>query len=138
MALRISNVAAIAACNSIVDLIDAGGTGTMQIRTGSPPTNVEDAASGVLLATLTFSATAFGAAADANPGATATAATITGDSSADATNTAGHFRVLSGGGTAIMHGTCGAGSGDMSFNSVAITSGSAVNVTSMTVTVPET
>lgn len=136
-AFRISNARAIAMCDSLVDAIDTGGAGTIEIRTGSAPTNVEDAATGTLLATLTFSATAFGAASDANPGATATAASITSDTSADATNTAAYFRIKNGSGTAVAQGTCGTSSSDMIFNSVAITTGSTVAITSMTVTVPE-
>lgn len=136
-AFRISNARAIVMCDSLVDAIDTGGAGTIKIYSGAAPTNVEDAATGTLLATLTFNATAFGAASDANPGAIATAAAITGDTSADATATAGYFRVLNGSATAIAQGTCGTSSSDMVFNSIAITSGSAVNVTAFTVTVPE-
>lgn len=137
MTFRINNNVAKAMCDAIVDAIDVGGTGTLVIRSGAAPTNVEDAATGTLLATLTFSATAFGAAADANPGATATASSITSDTSADATGTAGYFRAISGGGTAIFQGACGTSGSDMNFNSTAIQSGAEVAVTAMTVTVPE-
>jgi len=138
MATRISNVAAIAACNAIVDLIDAGTPpGLLNIYTGSAPTNVEDSATGTLLATLTFSTTAFGAAADATPGAIATAATITGDSSADATGTAGYFRITNAAGTAIMQGTVGTSGADLNLTSTSIVATEPVNVTSLTFTVPE-
>jgi hypothetical protein len=61
MAFEISTAARDAACDAIVDLIDSGGTGTIQIRDGAQPASPNDVASGTLLATLTFSATAFGA-----------------------------------------------------------------------------
>lgn len=137
MALRVSNAAALAMCNALVDLLDVGGAGSITFRTGSAPTNVEDAATGTLLATNALSATAFGNAADANPGATATAAAIS-DATAAATGTAGYFRAISGGGTAIFQGTCGTSGADINFDSVAIQSGAKVRVTSLTVTVPET
>lgn len=139
MALRISGAAAIVMCDGLVDLVDGGaGAGTIQIRTGAAPATTETANSGTLLATLTMSDPAFGAAADANPGATATAATITADSSADATNTAAHFRVFDSNAVCIMQGACGTSGSDMNFNSTAIQSGAEVAITSFTVTVPET
>jgi hypothetical protein len=139
MTIRIRNDQAIAMCDVLVDSVDAGaGAGTCTIRTGSAPTNCEDADSGTLLATLTFSDPAFGAAADANPGATATASAITADSSADATNTAAHFRVKDSNGVVRFQGSCGTSGADMNFNSVAITTGAEVSITSFTVTVPET
>lgn len=136
-AFRISNAIAIVMLDAFVDSIDSGGAGTIKIYTGSAPTNVEDVATGTLLGTLTYTATAFGNASDANPGAIATAATITGDSSADNTGTAGYFRILNGSGTAKAQGTCGTSSSDMVFNSVAITAGSAITISSQTMTLPE-
>lgn len=139
MATRISNVAALAACDAVVDLVDGGaGAGYIQIRTGAAPTNCEDANTGTLLATLTMSDPAFGAAADLNPGARATAAAITSDTSADATGTAGHGRVFDSNNVCIMQGAAAAGSGEFNFNSVAIQSGAEVAITSMTYTQPET
>lgn len=137
-ATRISNAAAIAACNAIVDLLDAGsGAGYIEIRTGSPPTNLEDAATGTLLATLTLGDPAFGNAADDDPGATATANTITDDSAADAAGTAGWFRGYDSDDTPIIQGTCGTSDADMILASTTIPLGATVEVTSWTVTVPE-
>jgi hypothetical protein len=93
MAYRLGTTARNAACDGIVDGIDAGGTGTIMIRTTGQPTNVSDSPGGVLLGTCTFSATAFGAAATG----VATAAAITSDTSADASGTAGHFVIRTGG-----------------------------------------
>ena len=60
----VSNAIAITQCNAAVDAIDAGGAGTLKFYTGAPPADVSVAASGTLLATLAFTATAFDAAAD--------------------------------------------------------------------------
>lgn len=136
---RISNASAIAACNAVVDLLDAGaGAATIQIRTGAQPADPDTAASGTLLATLTCSDPAFGNAADAAPGAIATANAITDDTSADATGTAGYFRALDSDSNAIIDGEVGTSGADMNLNTVSITSGATVSVTSWTVTMPET
>jgi hypothetical protein len=136
MTYMVSNAVAIAMCNANVDLIDVGGAGTIEIRTGAPPANVEAADSGSLIATLGLNATAFGAAADINPGARATANAITSDTDAEA-GMAAHFRIKTGGGTAHSQGTCGAGSGDLSFNTVDIVADAEVAISALTVTVPE-
>ena len=141
MATRISNNAAKAACDAIVDLLDGGsGAATVEIRSGSAPTNCEDADSGTLLAVLTCSDPAFGAAADANPGGRATASSVTSDSSANATGTAGHFRAKDSNGVVITQGsvTATGGGGDMEINSVSVVSGVEVAITAWTFTVPET
>lgn len=135
---KISTEARNAACDAIVDLIDGGtGAGTIPIRTGAPPTNVGDASSGTLLGTCTFSATAFGASSSG----TATAASITSDTSADASGDAGHFRVYKGAGAdteAVMQGTAGesADSPDMTFDNKTIVAGGTIAISSFTVTVP--
>lgn len=137
----ISNAAAIASCNSIVDLVDVGSgtaTGIINIYSGSVPANTDAALGGAtLLAELVMTNPAFGNAADAGPNATATAASITNDSSANATGTASFFRVVDRDGTAIIQGTVGTGSEDMVLNSAAISSGAAVAVTSFTYTCNE-
>ncbi len=122
-----------AACNGIVGLIDAGTPpGLLKIWTGAPPTNVSDADSGTLLGTLTFSTTAFGGAS----AGTATAASITSDSSADNSGTAGYFRVYNAAGTCIFQGTCGTASADMIFDNATIVAGGVIAVTSFTITIP--
>lgn len=135
---KISNAVAILACDALVDSIDAGaGAGTIQIRSGSQPADPDTAASGTLLATLTFSDPAFGAAADAAPGATATASAITADSSADATGTAGYFRVLDSDSNVICDGEIGTSGADLNLNTTSITSGDNVAISSFTITIPE-
>lgn len=133
MAFRLSTAARNAAADGIVDLIDGGvGAGTIAIRTGAQPTNVGDADSGTLLGTLTFSDPAFGAAATG----TATASAISSDTNADASGTAGHFRIKDSAPAIIADGTCGQGSGDLSFDNAVIVAGGTIAISSFTVTVP--
>ena len=66
MTVKISTNARNKACDSVVDLLDLGSgvsAGYIEIRTGSKPSNPATAATGTLLATLTFSNPAFGDAA---------------------------------------------------------------------------
>lgn len=139
VATRISNNAAKAACDAIVDLLDGGsGAGTLKLYTGTQATDPDTAVGAqTLLGTLTLSDPAFGAAADANPGGRATASSITGDSSADATGTATWFRAADSNAVAVIDGSVGTSSADLILGSTSITSGVQINVTSWTVTVPE-
>lgn len=137
---RMSNAAALAACNAVVDLVDAGaGAGVLRIYTGTPPTDVDAAETGTLLAELTMSDPAFGNCADDAPGATATAGAIAADPSANATGTAGYFRVDDSNGNAVLQGDVSAtgGGGDLQLNSTSISSGVTVSVSSYTYTQPE-
>lgn len=133
MTYRLSTNARNVACDAIVDAIDAGaGAGTIAIRTSTQPTNVGDADSGTLLGTLTFSDPAFGSAATG----VATASAITSDTSADTSGTAGHFRIKDSTPTIHSDGTCGQGSGDLSFDNSVIVAGGVIAISSMTITVP--
>jgi hypothetical protein len=136
--MRISNDAAIAMCDALVDLLDAGaGAGYIEIRTGSQPATVETAASGTLLATLALSDPAFGDAADDDPGAKATANAISDDTSADNTGTAGWFRAYDSDDTAIIDGSAGTSGTDLILDDASIVSGQTVKINSWTVTMPE-
>lgn len=138
LSFRIRNAQALVMCDALVDSIDAGaGAGTIPIFTGTAPTNCEDADTGTLLATLTFSDPAFGPAADAAPGATATANAITSDVSADAAGTAGYFRFKDSDLVVRCQGECGTSGADLNFNTVVIAAGAEVAITAYTVTVPE-
>lgn len=133
---KISTSARNAACNGIVDLLDAGAAAaTLAIRTGSPPATPATADSGTLLATLTFSDPAFGNSATG----TATASAITSDTNADNSGDAGHFRAKDSDGNVIFQGTAGeaADTPDMTFDEKSIVAGGTVACTSFTVTVPE-
>ncbi|WP_217183360.1 hypothetical protein [Streptomyces sp. AC495_CC817] len=135
MAVRISNAARSAAADAIVDLIDAGpAAGTLKVYTGSQPAGAGTAPTGTLLGTLTMSDPAFGNAANG----VATAAPITGDSSVDATGTAGWARIADSTGTAIidLSVTVSGGGGDLQLDSVNLVAGGQLNVTSLTVTMP--
>jgi len=133
MAYRLSTDTRNKACDAIVDDIDAGsGAGTIAIRSGAQPTNVGDADSGDLLGTLTFSDPAFGAASTG----TATASSITSDTNADFSGTAGHFRIKDSDSNIHSDGTCGQGSGDLSFDNSTIVAGGTIAISSLTVTVP--
>jgi hypothetical protein len=107
--------------------------GFIRIYSGAMPATPETAASGTLLAELTFGATAFAAAVNG----VATANAITADASANATNTAGYARLLKSDGTsAVFDGDCGAsGSGAFAeLNSTSISAGAEVSCTAMTIT----
>lgn len=129
MALRLASSTRNAAANAIADALN---TGTIQIRTGAQPTSVSDAASGTLLGTLTFSATAFG-----SPSAgVKTAAAITSDTSADNSGIAGHARLLDSSTNIHSDATCAQGSGDFNFDNNVIVAGGIIAITSLTITVP--
>lgn len=119
--------------------IDAGTAAVINIYDGTIPADADTAlGSQVLLAQLTCSATAFTSVTDAAPGAVATFAAITADSSANATGTATFFRILTqDAGTVVAQGTVGTATSDLVLNTVSITSGSTVSITAATVTLPE-
>lgn len=117
--------------------VDAGTAAVVNIYDGTPPSNADASlSSNNVLAQLTCSATAFGAATTANP-SVVTAAAISSDTSADSTGTASFFRILTqSAGTVICQGTAGVGSYDLALNTTAFTSGSTVSITSATVSLP--
>lgn len=134
MTVRVSNVAARAMLDTLTALSNGG---TVDLLTGAPPTNVEDPATGTLLATLTLSNPAWQASVDINPGAQATANAITG-ALAVANGTAGYFRLKNSGGTAVWQGTVGgtqqSTTGDLQLNSSALVTNLDVEITSWTIT----
>lgn len=114
---------ATAACDAIVDLIDAGSTaGTCVFETSG------DAE----VATCTFSDPAFGGAVNG----VATASTITDDSSATG-GEAAQVSFYDSDSTKIMECTLGVGSSqDFDISSMTIGTGDTVSVSALTVTVP--
>lgn len=131
---KIATAARNAAANGITALLNSG---TITIRTGAPPTNVGDASSGTLLGTLTFNATAFGAASTG----VSTANAITSDSNADFSGDAGHFRAYANGAgdtAATFQGTAGnAGdTPDLEFNNKTIVATGTIAISAMTLTMP--
>lgn len=105
--------------------------GTIEVRTGSRPATPDDAATGTLLATLTFANPAFGAAAAAS----ATANAVAADNDADAGGTAGYARLKTSGGVAKADCTVSAsgGGGEVQLSTVTIAQHDVVNCTSCSV-----
>ncbi len=117
--------------NSVADTEgDLLNSGTIQIRTGAQPTNVDDAAGGTLLGTLGFAATAFGAPSTG----VVTAGAISSDTNADNSGTAGHARLLTSAPAIHSDATCGQGSGDFNFDNAVIVAGGTIAVSSLTLT----
>ena len=138
LTFQISNAAAQAMLTALGAQIDAGTQAVINIYSGSQPVDVETAASGTLLAELLCNATVFSGISDTNPGARATFAAITADSSANNSGTAGYFRILTQtGGTAVAQGSVGTSGADLNLNTVNITAGSQVSITSATIDQPE-
>lgn len=111
-----------AACDAVVDLIDAGTPpGALVFRT-SGDTEV---------ATLPFSTTAFGAASSG----VATANSITSDTTATGGTTT-KATLQNAAGTAVITATVGTSGSDINLSSVAIGVNDTVSVSSLTVTMP--
>lgn len=135
---RISQAAATAACNSIVDLIDAGTPpGNLIIYTGSEPANADAAAATPVATCVLADPAAYAGAsfvtisADAVLTSTATDASATGHA-----NAVTHFRICNAAGTCVLQGTCSATSGDdLVLDSAIIAPGSQVDITVLTVSV---
>lgn len=111
-------------CNHVVDQLDEG----------TPPGTLVFQTSGdVEVATLTLANPAFGASS----GGTATAGTITADSSATG-GTIAKARLKNAAGTdkIICSVTATGGGGDITFNSVVVSAGQQVSVTSLTYSAP--
>ena len=132
--MKISNTARSAMCDALVDLVDAGSPpGHILFFTGSAPTNTTDGDSGTLLATLTFTSTAFGGASSG----VATAAAITSGTVQSPGGTAGYFRIKNAAGTVIAQGTVAKTSGgDINFDENVWLTGGTAAMSSLTITQP--
>jgi len=125
----LSDAAANAAANAVGPLCNGG---TIEIRSGTQPASANAAATGTLLVTLTWAATAFGAAA----AGVITAAAI-GAANAVATGTAAWFRAKGSGGATVFDGSVGASGCDINLSSVNLTTGGNVALSSFTYTQTE-
>jgi hypothetical protein len=131
MALQLS----VALRNAGLDAYETatGASAILRIRSGSSPADCATADSGTVLATLNLPSDWM---ANASSGSKAKSGTWE-DTSADATGTAGHFRIYaSDGTTCVMQGTITAtgGGGDMTLDNTSIASGQQVTITSFTIT----
>lgn len=129
MAIQLSVAARNARLNAIET--EVGTSAVLKIRTGAAPADVATADSGTVLATLSLPSDWL---ADAASGSKAKAGTWQ-DTSADASGTAAHFRIYkSDGTTAVLQGTVGQGSGDLSLDNVTIVAGQTVTISGFTLT----
>lgn len=102
-----------------------------RIYSGTQPAGPDSTVTGTLLAELTgYNVTAFGAVLNG----VLTASAITQDSSANATGTAGYFRILTSGSVAVIDGDVGTSGADLNLNSTSITAGAIVQISSATFT----
>lgn len=121
--------------NARLDVIEStiGTTPILRIRSGAAPANCATADSGTVLATLTLPSDWMAAASG---GSKALAGTWQ-DTAADATGTAGHFRIYDSTGTTChLQGTVTAtgGGGDMTVDNTSFASGQQFTVTTFTLT----
>lgn len=119
--------------NAQLDQVETviGTAPILEIRSGAPPATCATADSGTVLATLTLPSDWLGAA---SAGVKSKSGTWQ-DTSADATGTAGHFRIKDSGGTVChMQGTVGTSGTDMIVDSVSfsITQSFTINTFSIT------
>ena len=134
---NLSAEAAIAAVDAVADRLDEGSTAAnIRVRTGSQPADPDATETGTLLGTLVCSDPAVNAGVDDTDGTvSATYDTVTADSSADATGTAGYCRVAATGTGADDHIDGNAGTVDEAFifNTTSIVSGAQISLTSASI-----
>lgn len=120
--------------NAQLDALETavGTSAIIKIRSGSAPANCATADSGTVLATINLPSDWMAAASSGSKSKSGTWE----DTSADATGTAGHWRLYASDGTTChAQGTCTAtgGGGDMTLDNTSINSGQTVTVTSFTI-----
>ena len=127
----------IAAANAALDALETayGASCVMKIRSGAKPTHTADASTGDVLSTIALGADWL---AGASGGSKAKSGTWQ-DTSADAPGTAGHYEIVASNGTTICERgdvTVTGGGGDLTLDSVSITAGQTVTISSYTWTYP--
>lgn len=133
MAIQLST----AVRNARLDAIETaiGTSAVLKIRSGAAPANVAAADSGTALATIALPSDWMAAAASGQKAMSGTWA----DSAADASGTAGHYRIYASDGTTChMQGTVTTtgGGGDMEVDSTSFSVGQQFSVTSFTLNEP--
>lgn len=123
--------------NAWLDLIEShvGVSAVLKIRTSAAPANVGTADSGTVLASLPLPSDYMAAAS----GGTKALSGTWEDTSADAGGTPGHWRLYASDGTTChLQGTVTltGGGGDLTLDSMTVTAGQRVSVTSWTLTAP--
>jgi hypothetical protein len=126
---KLTGLAATAEADAVAALLN---NGWIRLYSGLQPSTADEAVSSqVVLAELRFGNPAFGSASDGAAAANA----IVEDSSANATGTATWFRCFqSDGTTPVFDGSVGTSNSNLVLNSVEITAGAQVDVTSFTFT----
>lgn len=123
----------VAVRNASLDAVETtiSTTPTLEIRSGAAPADCATADSGTLLASMTLPSDWMAAA---SAGSKALAGTWQ-DTSANATGTAGHFRIKQGA-TCHIQGsvTATGGGGDITLDNTSIASGQQVTITGFTLT----
>lgn len=128
MAITLTTNARNAACNAIVDLVDAGaGAGTLEIKSAA-----STVAGTNEVATLTFADPAFGNAAT---GVASLAAAMTDDTNATG-GTAAAFTIFDSNSVAVLQGAVATSGSDLNLSSTTIGAGDTVSISAFTVTVP--
>lgn len=118
--------------NAMLDSLETtvGTAPILKIISGSAPANCAAATTGTVLATMTLPSDWL---ANASSGSKALSGTWQ-DASADATGTAGYFRLFDSSGTTChLQGTCGTSGADLNLDSTSITVGQSVTITSFSI-----
>lgn len=109
-----------------------GVSAKLLLRSGAKPTNIGDASTGTVLATLNLPSDWMAASS----GGVKSKSGTWEDLSADAAGTIGHFEITSSGGTVHVRGTVTAtgGGGDMTVDNTVVAAAQQVTVTSFGIT----
>lgn len=124
----------VAARNAVLDALETaiGTSAVIKIRSGAVPASCATADAGTVLSEMLLPPDWLD---DAVSGSKSKGANVFEDTNADATGTAGHFRIYASNGT-TCHAqgtiTVTGGGGDMEFDSVTITIGQYILITSFT------
>lgn len=120
--------------NARLDAIETtlGTSPILELRSGARPTNITDADTGTLLASITLPSDWAAAAS----GGTKSFLGTWQDLTADNTGTFGHYRLKTSGGVCYEDGTVSGpgGGGDIVMDSATVTAGQQVSITSFTKT----